>query len=104
MSDDTAVAVAIDFFYQAWNHGLSKLPINRDDLTAGIVRFPNDDDVTSSHTPAGRSRDPDRRLGRRPAVPGGRQGRQAVGRRNGQPVMQKGFYIFKNSWGRTSSA
>ncbi len=98
-SEHTAVGVGIDFFYQAWNHGLSKLPINRNDLTAGIVRYPNADDVESSHT---------QRAGHGILIVGwdddytvqavDKDGKPAVDA-NGNPVMQKGFYIFKNSWG-----
>jgi C1A family cysteine protease len=97
--DHTAVAVGIDFFYQAWNHGLSKLPINRADLKAGIVRYPNADDISSSHT---------QRAGHGILIVGWDDDVQfqAVDKddkpmvdANGGPVMQKGFYIFKNSWG-----
>jgi C1A family cysteine protease len=98
-TEHTAVAVGIDFFYQAWNHGLSKLPINRADLKAGIVRYPNADDITSSHT---------QRAGHGILIVGWDDDFQVQSvdkddkplvDANGQPVMEKGFYIFKNSWG-----
>ena len=98
-AEHTAVAVGIDFFYQAWNHGLSTLPINRDELRAGIVRYPNADDVTESHKQrAGHGIlivgwDDDLEI---PAID--KDGKQITGS-DGKPVTQKGFYIFKNSWG-----
>ncbi len=98
-SEHTAVGVGIDFFYQAWNHGLSKLPIDRSQLKLGVVRYPNQDDIDSSHT---------QRAGHGILIVGWDDNLefQAVDKddkplvdSNGKPVMQKGFYIFKNSWG-----
>jgi hypothetical protein len=98
-STGTAVGLGIDFFYQAWNHGLSTLPINRADLTAGIVRYPNDTDITESHK---------QKAGHGILIVGwdddlSYQQVDAMGKpvvdANGQPVVEKGFYIFKNSWG-----
>jgi C1A family cysteine protease len=97
--DGTAVAVSIDFFYQAWNHGLSTLPINGDDMTKGIVRYPNASDITASHMQqAGHGIllvgwDDDYQ------VQSVDQNDQPEVDSNGNPVMQQGFYIFKNSWG-----
>jgi C1A family cysteine protease len=98
-ADHTAVGVGIDFFYQAWNHGASSLPINRDDLRAGIVRYPNPTDITESHK---------ERAGHGILIVGwdddqqfqdvGADGKPVVDA-EGKPVMEKGFYIFKNSWG-----
>jgi C1A family cysteine protease len=98
-SEHTAVGVGIDFFYQAWNHGLSKLPIDRTQLKLGVVRYPNSSDITSSHT---------QRAGHGILIVGwddelefqsvDDQDKPLVDGQ-GNPVMQKGFYIFKNSWG-----
>jgi C1A family cysteine protease len=97
----TAVGVGIDFFYQAWNHGLSKLPIDRSQLKLGVVRYPNAEDVTSSHT---------QRAGHGILIVGWDDDLQfqkvdkddkPVVDSSGNPVMEKGFYIFKNSWGTT---
>jgi len=98
-NDKTAVVLGIDFFYQAWNHGLSTLPISQDDLKMGIVRMPNADDVRESHK---------QRAGHGILIVGwddsvefpaiDKDGKP-VKDAQGNPVMQKGFYIFKNSWG-----
>jgi C1A family cysteine protease len=98
-AEHTAVGLGIDFFYQAWNHGASTLPINRADLRAGVVRYPNPTDVTESHK---------ERAGHGILIVGWDDDQQfqaidAAGKpvvdASGKPVMQKGFYIFKNSWG-----
>ncbi len=97
--EHTAVGVGIDFFYQAWNHGASTLPIDRQWMHKGIVRYPNADDITESHK---------ERAGHGILIVGwddnmevqavDKDGKLVVDA-NGQPVMQKGFYLFKNSWG-----
>ena len=95
----TAVVIGIDFFYQAWNHGQSTLPISQDDLHKGIVRYPNNTDVRESHKhSAGHGVlivGWDDEL----AVPEVDAAGNPVKDDAGNPVMQKGFFIFKNSWG-----
>ncbi|HEY0253450.1 MAG TPA: C1 family peptidase [Kofleriaceae bacterium] len=98
-SDKTAVALGIDFFYQAWNHGASTLPIDRAEMRKGIVRYPNATDITESHK---------ERAGHGILIVGwddamevpnvGADGKPVLGA-DGKPTTQKGFYIFKNSWG-----
>jgi C1A family cysteine protease len=100
-SEHTAVGVGIDFFYQAWNHGASTLPIDPNGMASGVVRFPNDADVTASHT---------HQAGHGILIVGwddtysvqsvDAQDQPAVDA-SANPVMQTGFYIFKNSWGTT---
>src|SRR5262245_48847545 len=97
----SAVVVGIDFFYQAWNHGLSTLPVNSDNWAQGIVLYPNADDVTESHKQrAGHGIllvgwDDDL------AFPQRDKTGAVVKDAQGNPVMERGFYIFKNSWGTT---
>jgi C1A family cysteine protease len=95
----TAVVIGIDFFYQAWNHGLSTLPISQDDLKMGLVRNPNAKDVTESHK---------QRAGHGILIvgwddsvefPAVDENDKPMKDASGNPVMQKGFFIFKNSWG-----
>src|SRR5207245_1169890 len=38
---NTGVVVSIDFFFQAWNHRLSKQPVNMDLWAQGAVTYPN---------------------------------------------------------------
>lgn len=95
----TGVVVGLDFFYQSWNHRKSTLPRNLDNWDEGIVLYPNDEDVEASHEQrAGHAVlivgwDLDKEFPRRDAD--GDIMRDA----DGNPVMEKGFYIFKNSWG-----
>jgi hypothetical protein len=98
-SKKTGVIVGLDFFYQSWNHRRSTIPVNASYWAKGYVTAPNQKDVTESHTHrAGHSvlivgwdddlevqmRDGDGNLLTNP---------------DGTPKMEKGFWIFKNSWG-----
>jgi hypothetical protein len=95
----SGVQVGMDFFYQSWNHRLSTLPINDGYWRQGYVLFPNAKDVEESHKQrAGHSIlivgwDDDLEV---PIVDA--EGKQVLGS-DGKPVTEKGFYIFKNSWG-----
>src|SRR5205807_9273366 len=75
--------------------------IDRSQLKLGVVRYPNADDVTSSHT---------QRAGHGILIVGWDddlafqtvdKDDKPVVDASGNPVMEKGFYIFKNSWGTT---
>ncbi len=95
----TGVVVGLEFFYQAWNHRRSELPRNLDSWDAGIVRAPNDEDrEISRESPAGHSIlilgwDLDLQFPRVDA-----EGNTVLDA-DGEPVMEQGFYLFKNSWG-----
>ncbi len=98
----TAVVIGIDFFYQAWNHRSSTLPVSQENWREGIVLYPNDADVTASHMHrAGHGIvlvgwDDDREAQQRDAMG------QPVVDEMGSPVMERGFFLFKNSWGAAS--
>ncbi len=93
------VIVGLDFFYQAWNHRRSTLPTSGANWNKGYVTYPNDEDVEASHK---------QRAGHAIHVLGwddelevqkrDKDGNGIVDA-NGKPVMEKGFYLFKNSWG-----
>jgi len=97
-----AVVVGVEFFYQAWNHGASGLPINGDYQRQGYVTYPNAADLEASR--------------KKPAGHGilllGWDDTLSVASRDGQgelvtdaegnPVMETGFFLFKNSWGTSS--
>lgn len=93
------VVVSGTFFYQSWNHGRSTLPVRQDYSRRGYVLAPNDADRTASAmSPAGHGVllvgfDQDMEVQRVDA-----QGQLMVDA-NGQPVMERGFFLFKNSWG-----
>jgi len=95
----TAVVVGVDFFYQAWNHRRSTLPVNSEYLAKGYVLYPNEKDIEESHKQqAGHGIllvgwDDELEIQRMDA-----EGKPMVDA-EGKPVMEKGFYIFKNSWG-----
>jgi hypothetical protein len=95
----TAVVVGFDFFYQSWNHRRSTLPINTHNWDQGYVLYPNARDKQISR---------EQRAGHAILLVGwddtlevpirDENGAQVLGT-DGQPVVEKGFYIFKNSWG-----
>lgn len=95
----TGVNCGMTFFYQAWNHRKSALPVNSEYWRKGYVTYPNADDKTKSlEARAGhaihligwddnlevQSRDKDGNLLKNP---------------DGSPKMEKGYFLFKNSWG-----
>lgn len=98
----TAVVVGFDFFYQSWNHRRSSLPVNTGYWNEGYVLYPNERDKQVSRQA---------RAGHAILLVGwddtlevptvDENGAQVIGS-NGQPVVERGFYIFKNSWGTSS--
>ncbi|HEU5057159.1 MAG TPA: proprotein convertase P-domain-containing protein [Kofleriaceae bacterium] len=95
----TAVIADLDFFYQSWNHRRSTLPTNRGYWDQGYVLYPNDTDKRVSL---------EKRAGHSIVLVGwddtlevpivDENGEQVIGS-NGEPVVERGFYLFKNSWG-----
>ncbi len=96
------VIVGGTFFYQAWNHGASTLPVRADYKRRGYVLYPNAKDREESLK---------KRAGHAFLLVGwdddlevqavDETGALAVDGQ-GNPVMQKGFFLFKNSWGTGS--
>jgi hypothetical protein len=96
----TAVAIGVEFFYQAWNHRTSRLAISNERLRQGFVTNPSTDDEQDSSG--------DRRAGHAVLIVGwdddleiqllDRDGIPRVDA-SGAPLMDKGFFIIKNSWG-----
>lgn len=100
--NEQAVVVGLTFFYQAWNHGGSTLPTSDEYFKKGYVLSPNaEDEQKSLEKRAGHSIllvgwDDTLEVAKRDA-----EGNVVVDA-NGEPVMEKGFFIFKNSWGTGS--
>jgi len=96
----TAVVAGMQFFYQSWNHRKSNLETNRDYWSEGYVLYPNDDDKADSKD--------DRRAGHSILIVGwddelevpvvDKDGNEVLDD-DGNPVVEKGFFLFKNSWG-----
>ena len=98
----TGVNVGFTFFYQSWNHRRSTLPISNDLWRQGVVTYPNDrDKEESAKHRAGHAIqivgwDDDKEVEMRDG-----DGNPVLGT-DGQPKKEKGFWIFKNSWGTAS--
>ena len=94
-----AVIAGMTFFYQSWNHGASSLPVNGEYSAQGYVLYPNEADKTKSL---------EKRAGHSILLVGwddnlevpvvDEKGNQVLDAA-GKPVVEKGFFLFKNSWG-----
>ncbi|MCC6874511.1 MAG: proprotein convertase P-domain-containing protein [Sandaracinaceae bacterium] len=100
LSTRTPIVVSGPFFYQSWNHGRSRLTTSSEHQANGYVLSPNEEDVMDSSG--------DRRAGHGITLYGwddnlAVQRRDAMGNpmvdAMGAPVMERGFFLFKNSWG-----
>lgn len=98
----TGVLVGLDFFYQAWNHRRSTLPVSSTRFGQGIVQYPNATDKTESDkAPAGHSIllvGWDDNMEIQAMDKDGKPAFDSAGK----AIKEKGFYLFKNSWGTTS--
>jgi subtilisin-like proprotein convertase family protein len=93
------VVAGMTFFYQSWNHGASSLPVNSSYWSEGYVLYPNAKDQELSL---------EKRAGHAIMILGwddelevpilDENGRQVLDE-NGNPKTEKGFFLFKNSWG-----
>ncbi len=95
----TGIVVGMTFFYQSWNHRRSELPVNSEYWRKGYVMYPNaKDEEISLAKRAGHAImiigwDDDLE------VPTVDDKGEIVKDAAGNPVVEKGFWIFKNSWG-----
>lgn len=94
-----AVIAGMKFFYQSWNHRGGSLPVNSEYMSQGYVLYPNDaDKEVSEAKPAGHSIlivGWDDTLEVQTTDKEG----NAVVDADGKPVVEKGFFLIKNSWG-----
>jgi hypothetical protein len=95
----SGVGVGMTFFYQSWNHRRSTLPIDQALWQRGVVTYPNakDKQVSLEHR-AGHAIeiigwDDDME------VPMRDEAGKPVLDAAGNPRTEKGFWLFKNSWG-----
>jgi len=101
-TNKTGVGVGMNFFYQSWNHRRSTIPVDADLWRRGFVTYPNEKDKTESAM---------HRAGHAIEIIGWDDNleipmRDGDGKpvldTNGQPKKEKGFWLFKNSWGTAS--
>jgi hypothetical protein len=95
----TGVVVGMTFFYQGWNHRASTIPVDTSFWQKGYVTYPNAKDKTESAT---------HRAGHAIMIIGWDDNLEVPMRdetgaylknTDGSTKMEKGFWIFKNSWG-----
>jgi len=99
VATEQGVVVGGDFFYQSWNHRRSENTVNTDYFANGYVTYPNEADKTQD--PAGHSFvlvgwDDELEVQKRDG-----EGNMLFDD-NGDPLMEKGFFLFRNSWGTGS--
>jgi C1A family cysteine protease len=96
---NTGINVGMTFFYQSWNHRKSTLPVNAEFWRQGIVTYPNAEDKTASLV---------KRAGHAIHIIGWDDNLEVCMRdgagndipgTDGECKKEKGFWIFKNSWG-----
>lgn len=96
------VVAGMTFFYQSWNHSRSKLPRNMQYWNQGYVLYPNAEDKRISL---------EERAGHSILLVGwddtlevpivDEAGNQILDA-DGAPMVERGFFLFKNSWGTGS--
>ncbi|HEY5923510.1 MAG TPA: proprotein convertase P-domain-containing protein [Kofleriaceae bacterium] len=98
----TGVGVGMTFFYQSWNHRRSTLPVDAELWRQGVVTYPNAKDKEVSLA---------NRAGHAIEIIGWDDTKEVTMRdeagnpvldANGNPRKEKGFWLFKNSWGTAS--
>jgi subtilisin-like proprotein convertase family protein/C1A family cysteine protease len=96
---DQAVTAGMTFFYQSWNHRSSSLPVNSEYWSEGYVVYPNDTDKEKSL---------EKRAGHSILIVGWDdelevervdENGDVMTDEEGNPITEKGFWLFKNSWG-----
>lgn len=101
-NNEQGVVVGMTFFYQSWNHSRSTLPRNMTYWNKGYVLYPNaKDKQVSAEQAAGHSIlltgwDDNLEV---PVVD--EFGNQMLDA-DGEPIVERGFFFFKNSWGTGS--
>ena len=96
---EAGALVGLTFFYQSWNHRKSELPVNAEYWRSGFVTYPNEADEAKSLA---------KRAGHAILLVGWDDDLEVPVRDGeGNPVLdaeglvvrEKGFFVFKNSWG-----
>jgi C1A family cysteine protease len=94
------VVVALPVYFQAWNHPRSSLPISSSRFGTGIVGYPNPKDISKSAPEAAAHAVVVIGWDDTLEFPYIDEKGKEVKDASGQPKMERGFYLFKNSWGQ----
>lgn len=101
LKNKRGVIAGMTFFYQSWSHGGSNLKTNSDLRAAGLIAYPGEADKKDSLEVKSRAGHSILLVGwdDNVEIPVLDEAGKALTDPNGNPIVKKGCFLFKNSWG-----